>query len=139
MIRTWPESSSGWLVQVWPGPGADVFLRPPTLKASNFAPLLSTDHIFLALKDLNLLKRYTENQEASCVFRINFATSKWPHIHRAYLLTEFKHMSVAVLLLIDMIGPYWGLLINRKCLKPQILRSRTYLLVNTWLNYLYVR
>ena len=55
---------------------ADFQLRPPTLKAGNFAALKFTDPIFTALKDLNLLKKYTKNQEASWIFRIDFALSK---------------------------------------------------------------
>ena len=37
---------------------ADFFFRPPTLTASNFAALWPTDSKFLAIKDLNLLKKY---------------------------------------------------------------------------------
>ena len=65
---------------------ADFFLRPPTLKASNFAALQSTDPIFTDIKDLNCLKKHSKNQEASSIFRINFAISKWPHFHSVYLL-----------------------------------------------------
>ena len=42
---------------------ADFFLRPPTLKASNFAALQSTDSILTKLKDLNPLKKHANNQE----------------------------------------------------------------------------
>ena len=35
-------------------------------------------------------------QQPSCVFRINYARSKWPHFHRAYLVTVRKRMSIAV-------------------------------------------
>ena len=44
---------------------ADFFLRPPTLKASNFAALQSTDPIFTDIKDLNRLKKHSKNEEAS--------------------------------------------------------------------------
>ena len=40
---------------------ANFFMRPPTLKANNFAALSYTDPIFTALKDLNLLKKHTKN------------------------------------------------------------------------------
>ena len=58
---------------------ADFFLRPPTLTASNFEALLSIDLKFLALKDLNLLKKYIINQEASSNFCLDFALSDRPH------------------------------------------------------------
>ena len=41
---------------------ADFFLRPPTLTASNFEALQSTDCTSTVLKDLNLLKKHTKNQ-----------------------------------------------------------------------------
>ena len=56
--------------------GADFFLRTPTLTASNFEALLSTDSTFTALKDLNVLKKYIKSQEASSILRVNFALSK---------------------------------------------------------------
>ena len=65
---------------------ADFFMRPPTLKASNFAALWPTDPKFLALKDLNPLKKYIKNQEASSILNVVFAFSKWPHLHRAYVV-----------------------------------------------------
>ena len=37
---------------------------------------------------LNLLKKYIKNQEASSILRMGFALSKWPHLHRAYLLAS---------------------------------------------------
>ena len=40
---------------------SDFFLRLSTLTTSNFEALKSTDLIFTALKDLNLLKRYIKN------------------------------------------------------------------------------
>ena len=39
-----------------PGPVGRLFLRPPTLTASNFKVLKPTDPIFTVIKDLNLLK-----------------------------------------------------------------------------------
>ena len=67
---------------------ADFFLRPPTLKASNFAALQSTDPIFTKSKDLNPLKKHIKNQEASSILKLVFAPSKWPHLHRACLLSS---------------------------------------------------
>ena len=37
------------------------------------------------MKDLNLFKKYTKNQEASYNSRLGFALSNRPHLHRAYL------------------------------------------------------
>ena len=65
------EWSRGWT--------ADFFLRPPTLIASKFRALKSTDPIFTVLKELDLLKKYIKNKEASYNFRLGFALSKRPH------------------------------------------------------------
>ena len=67
------------------GAGWQTFLRPPTLTASNFAALWPTDPKFLALKDLNLLKKHNKNQVASSILKVVFAFSKWPHLHRDLL------------------------------------------------------
>ena len=64
------------------GRTADFFLRPPTLTVGNFEALWPKDPKFSALKDLNLLKKHTKNQEASIILRVVFALSKWPHLHR---------------------------------------------------------
>ena len=66
---------------------ADFFFRPPTLMTDIFAALWHTDLKFLSLKDLNLLKKHTKNQEASSILRVVFALSKWPHLHRAYVVS----------------------------------------------------
>ena len=39
-------------------------------------------------------------QQPSCIFRTNYACSKWTYFHRAYLLTVPKRMSIAVYLLV---------------------------------------
>ena len=80
---------------------ADFFLRPPTLTSSNFEALWHTDLISIVLKYLNLLKKYIKNRKPSCIFRINFACSKWPHFPRAYLVTVCKRgtMDVHILFL----------------------------------------
>ena len=82
------ESNPSRLADWGRGRPADFFLRPPTLTASNFAALWPTDPKFLALKDLNLLKKHTKNQVASSILKVVFAFSKWPHLHRAYLLAS---------------------------------------------------
>ena len=64
--------------------------------AGNFAALWPTDFKFSATKDLNLLKKHTKNHEDSNNFRIDFALSKWPHLHRAYLLTVCNQSFIAV-------------------------------------------
>ena len=78
------------------GCAADIFLKPPTLKAGNLKALFSTDPIFTVLKDLNLLKKYTKNEEASYNLRLGFALSKRPQLHRAYLVTVQFHLILAV-------------------------------------------
>ena len=62
------------------------FLRPPTLKAGNFTTLYSTDPIFTVLKDINLLKKFMKNQEASNNFKLGFAPSERPHFNSIYLV-----------------------------------------------------
>ena len=52
------------------------------------AALWPTDPKFLSFKDLNPLKNYTKNQMASSILNVVFALSKWPHLHRAYLLAS---------------------------------------------------
>ena len=75
---------------------ADFFLRPPTLTAGNFEALYLTDPKFLALKDLYSLKKYDKYQETSYNFRLGFALSKRPHLHRAYLVTVRFHLILSV-------------------------------------------
>ena len=75
---------------------ADFFLRPPTLTANNFEALQSTDTIFTVLKDLNILKKYTKNQEASYNSRLDFAMSNRLHLHRAYVATVCNQNFIAV-------------------------------------------
>ena len=55
---------------------ADFFLKPPNLTPSNFEVLYSTDSLFIALKDLSLLKKYIKNQKASIISKIVFDLSK---------------------------------------------------------------
>ena len=51
---------------------------------------------FSSLKDLNLLKKYTKNQEASYNLRLGFALSNRPHLHRAYVVTGCNQIWIAV-------------------------------------------
>ena len=63
---------------------ADFFLRTPTLTASNFAALWSTDPKFLAFIDLNPFSKCVKFQDAGGILRVAFAWSNWPHLHRGY-------------------------------------------------------
>ena len=67
-----------------------------SLMASNFATLWPTDSKFLALKNLNPLKTVLKFQEDSSVLKMGFALSKWPHLHRAYLVTVREYLSQSV-------------------------------------------
>ena len=64
--------------------------------AGNFAALWPIDPKFLALKDVNPFKTVTKVQEASSILRVGFALWKWPHLHRAYLVTVRKWGATAV-------------------------------------------
>ena len=66
--------------------------------AGNFAAPWPTDSKFSATKDLNLLKKHTKNQVASSILKVVFAFSKWPHLHRAYLVTVCYRSFIAVCL-----------------------------------------
>ena len=64
--------------------------------AGNFAALWPTDSKFSALEDLNPFKTVSKVQEATSILRVVFALSKWPHLHRAYLVTVPEYLSLAV-------------------------------------------
>ena len=87
----WFDNVQTWIRAYWfewgPGQVADSFLRPPTLTAGNVVAHWPTDPKFSVLKDLNFLKKHTKSQEASSILKVVFALSKWPHLHRAYLVT----------------------------------------------------
>ena len=74
--------------------------------ASNFATLWPTDSKFLALKNLNPLKTVLKFQEASSVLKMGFALSKWPHLHRAYLVTVREYLSQSVTFDPNLFSPY---------------------------------
>ena len=86
MIGPWPGFEPGQTGWLGPGPAGRLFLRPPTLTADNFAALWPTDSKFLALKDLNPFKTVSKVQKTSSILRVGFALSKWPHLHRAYVV-----------------------------------------------------
>ena len=86
MIGPWPGFEPGQTGWLGPGPAGRLFLRPPTLTAGNFAALWPTDPKFLALKDLNPFKTVSKVQKTSSILRVGFALSKWPHLHRAYVV-----------------------------------------------------
>ena len=71
------------------GQAANFFLRPSTLTAGNFEALSPKDPKSLSLKDLNLLKKYFKYQKTSYNFRLGFALSNRPHLHRTYLVTVY--------------------------------------------------
>ena len=75
---------------------ADFFLRTPTLTASNFAALWPTDPKLLALKDLNLFSKCKKFQNGGSILKLSFALSKWPHFHRAYVVTVCNLIFITV-------------------------------------------
>ena len=81
-VRTWPIGR--------------FFFQPPTLKANIFAALWPTDSKFSALKDLDSFKMVSKVEEASSILRMVFSLSKWPHSHRAYLVTLWTFFVTAV-------------------------------------------
>ena len=57
-----------------------------SLMAGNFAALWPTNPKFSALKDLILFSTLSKDQKASSILKVGFVLSKWPHLHRVYLL-----------------------------------------------------
>ena len=89
--RPRPHSNQSARVRFWSRSN-----HSQSLMASNFATLWPTDSKFLALKNLNPLKTVLKFQEASSVLKMGFALSKWPHLHRAYLVTVPEYLSQSV-------------------------------------------
>ena len=81
-----PRTRADWF-ECGQGRMADFFVRPPTLTTGNFEAIWPKDLKILAIRDLNLLKKYVKYQKASSILRVGFALSKWPHLHRAYVVT----------------------------------------------------
>ena len=130
MIRPKANSNPGRVIRVGPGPGGRLFLRPPSLTASNFEVLQSTDPLFTVFKDLNLLKNCIKNEEASYNFRLGFALSNRPHLHRAYLVTICRLLLLTVFLLsIDETAAadtptqeqHWGEILERTVSKQNLM------------------
>jgi len=61
--------------------------------ANKFAALWPTDPKFSVLKDLNLFIIVSKVQETRNILRVGFALSKWPHLHRAYLVAAPEYLS----------------------------------------------
>ena len=80
-----PRTRADWF-ECGRGRMADFFVRPPTLTTDNFEAIWSKDIKFSAINDLNRLKKYAKYQEASSIFKVCFALSKWPHLHKAYVV-----------------------------------------------------
>ena len=66
---------------------ADFIVRPPTLTTGNFEAIWPKDLKTSGIKVLNRFKKYAKYQEASSILWVGFALSKWPHLHRAYVVT----------------------------------------------------
>ena len=81
-----PRTRADWF-ECGRGLMADFFVRPQTLTTGNFEAIWPQDLKFSAIKDLNRLKKYAKYQEASSILRVSFDLSKWPHLHRAYVVT----------------------------------------------------
>ena len=67
---------------------ADFFVRPPTLTTGNFEAIWPKDLKISAIKDLNRLKKYAKNQEASSILKVGFALSKYPYFNSAYVVSS---------------------------------------------------
>ena len=81
---TRPQPHTNQLAQVQLRPGLN---HSQSLTDSNFAALWPTDFIFIAIKDLNLLKKKIKNQETGSILKVGYACLNWPHLHRAYVVT----------------------------------------------------
>ena len=82
----WFDSAQTLMVRVGPGSGGRLFMRSPTLTASNFAALWPTDLKFSAFKDLKPFSKCVKFQEVTSILRLCFVLSKWPHFDSGYLL-----------------------------------------------------
>ena len=69
-----------------------------SLTASNFEALWPIDLKFSAFKDLFPFSIVSKVQEAGSILKVVFALSKWPHSHRAYLVTVCNQNFIAVYL-----------------------------------------
>ena len=88
---TRPQAYLNQLAWVRLPPGSNHF---QSLTNSNFAALWPTEFVFAVFKDLKLLK--TKKKESGSILRVSFALSKWPHLHRVYLINVCKRGPTAV-------------------------------------------
>ena len=80
----WPWPLSNQSAQIQSRASSNHF---QSLTASNFKALWPTDLKFSAFKDLFPFSIVSKAQEAGSILRVNFALSKWHHLHRAFSLT----------------------------------------------------
>ena len=92
-LTLWVYYKYGWLASSEMKIIAEVNIfylvtKPSTLKACNFAAfwLIKTTATVHLWKDLYPLVQIVAAQETSSILKIGFALSKWPHLHRAYLV-----------------------------------------------------
>ena len=90
-IRPWPQPVSLPGFDAWPAPIIlkvwwPVILEPFDLQTPNFS----------ALKDLILFSTVSKDQKASSILKVGFALSKWPHLHRAYVISGCIFFATAV-------------------------------------------
>ena len=67
-----------------------------SLMASNFEALWPKNPKFWVLKDPNPFLIVSKVEETSSILRVVFSLSKWPHLHRAYLVTLWTFFVTAV-------------------------------------------
>ena len=77
-FRNWitADGSAGPTGSSGQGQGGRLFLETPNFDSYANEALYSTDQIFTELKDINLLEKYTKNQEASSIAMVGFALLK---------------------------------------------------------------
>ena len=86
MIGPWPGLEPGQTGWLGPGPDGRLFFgdlrhwQLVTLKPFNLQ-----SNIY-SIERTKSFKKYTKNQEASSILKAGFVHSKWPHLHRAYLV-----------------------------------------------------
>ena len=97
-----PRTRADWF-ECGRGRMADFFVRPPTLTTGNFEAIWPKDLKTSGIKVLNRFKKYAKYQEASSILWVGFALSKWPHLHRAYVVT------VPFILILAVCTLFWSL------------------------------
>ena len=74
----------------------EVILRGQNLSLKCCRPLDLLTYIETFENDSNPFKTVSKGQEATSILRVGFALSKWPHLHRAYLVTVCSHLTRSV-------------------------------------------